>query len=437
MRRCGVVSLIFLPLLLALRLSDAQPPSEPPPAAGMDEGGAWEPNFCDNDQLLAEAGLIRTALGQFIGFDCSADFFHCRKQGGGFRTYKKACGLGLVFDATGTQNCNYDYNVKGCGFADKYNEKPSLGEFHRLKTDTAGASQPPHPSAEQFETEQSEYENRGPPQRVVQQPIVPPPRQPIAVERPPQSRPKQPAPSAPLRVVKPAASSNRPLFPRLEPVEFIDKTQRIKPLATKHSFVTTPEFPAGAVIIEVTAPPRKVHQFIPPRPAAVPFRVPPQSSQPSPSPSPSAPTRSSHATPAASSKIRVPTQRELSTPTARPSPVTQSASRMSPTTTLEQIITTSQPTESTVRTSPRSSETKEPLPDTVLLQRSASTQTLQPIQPLLQPYQPLQPIRSLFEENVDRSAEITTSSETESSGESEDMRTLEPLAHEEYFTYDN
>lgn len=143
MRRRSVVSLIFLLLQLRLGLSgernvddvnsitqsliaDAQPPSEPPPPpppgpAGVTEEGSWEPNFCDNDQLMAEAGLTRTVLGQFIGFDCSPDFFHCRKQGGGYRTYKKVCGHGLVYDTTGTQNCNYDFNVKGCGFADKYN----------------------------------------------------------------------------------------------------------------------------------------------------------------------------------------------------------------------------------------------------------------------------------------------------------------------------
>jgi hypothetical protein len=119
-------------------------------------------NFCNRTDLALENGLQKTALGQFLGYPCSADFYHCRWQSDGYRTYKKACRVGeffgfcdkirkiwkksynfrakkgknfqahkifakktknsrnhrkfsgLVFDTTGTQNCNYDYNVKGC-----------------------------------------------------------------------------------------------------------------------------------------------------------------------------------------------------------------------------------------------------------------------------------------------------------------------------------
>ncbi|VDD88097.1 unnamed protein product [Enterobius vermicularis] len=81
------------------------------------------PNYCNNSDLIESAGLIRSTLGQFLGFECSAEFFHCRWQSDGFRTYKKLCRPGLVYDTLGTQNCNYDYNVKGCAmrsFAGNY-----------------------------------------------------------------------------------------------------------------------------------------------------------------------------------------------------------------------------------------------------------------------------------------------------------------------------
>ncbi|EPB75371.1 Low-density lipoprotein receptor domain class A [Ancylostoma ceylanicum] len=86
--------------------------------------------------VMGEAGLIRATLGQFLGYECSAEFYHCRWQSDGFRTYRKHCKTGeplaaknriptctnrtleifcLVYDVLGTQNCNYDYNVKSCG----------------------------------------------------------------------------------------------------------------------------------------------------------------------------------------------------------------------------------------------------------------------------------------------------------------------------------
>ncbi|KAI1723453.1 low-density lipoprotein receptor domain class A domain-containing protein [Ditylenchus destructor] len=73
-----------------------------------------QPNYCNNTDLLLEAGLLRSPLGQFLGFPCSNEFFHCRWQSDGYRTYKKNCRTGLVYDTLGTQNCNYDYNVPGC-----------------------------------------------------------------------------------------------------------------------------------------------------------------------------------------------------------------------------------------------------------------------------------------------------------------------------------
>lgn len=39
---------------------------------------AWEPNYCNDTTLQDAAGLKKTALGQFLGYDCDADFFHCR-----------------------------------------------------------------------------------------------------------------------------------------------------------------------------------------------------------------------------------------------------------------------------------------------------------------------------------------------------------------------
>uniref|UniRef100_A0A915NEE6 Uncharacterized protein n=1 Tax=Meloidogyne javanica TaxID=6303 RepID=A0A915NEE6_MELJA len=46
------------------------------------------------------------------------EFYHCRWQSDGYRTYRKNCRTGLVYDVIGTQNCNYDYNVRGCSTGD-------------------------------------------------------------------------------------------------------------------------------------------------------------------------------------------------------------------------------------------------------------------------------------------------------------------------------
>ncbi|CAL2045306.1 unnamed protein product [Caenorhabditis brenneri] len=81
----------------------------------MTAEGPINPNFCNSSDLLEEAGLIKSTLGQFLGYECSEEFYHCRWQSDGFRTYRKKCKPGLVYDVLGTQNCNYDYNVKSCG----------------------------------------------------------------------------------------------------------------------------------------------------------------------------------------------------------------------------------------------------------------------------------------------------------------------------------
>ena len=54
----------------------------------------YQPNACNNSELAAESGLTKTSLGQFLGYPCSADFYHCRWQSDGFRTYKKSCRVG-------------------------------------------------------------------------------------------------------------------------------------------------------------------------------------------------------------------------------------------------------------------------------------------------------------------------------------------------------
>uniref|UniRef100_A0A7I4YXI7 Chitin-binding type-2 domain-containing protein n=1 Tax=Haemonchus contortus TaxID=6289 RepID=A0A7I4YXI7_HAECO len=80
--------------------------------------GSLEPltvNYCNDSALMEQSGLIRATMGQFLGYECSGEFYHCRYQSDGFRTYRKLCKTGLVYDVLGTQNCNYDYNVKSCG----------------------------------------------------------------------------------------------------------------------------------------------------------------------------------------------------------------------------------------------------------------------------------------------------------------------------------
>lgn len=76
----------------------------------------WQPNYCNDTKLQQDAGLVKTALGQFLGYQCDSTFFQCRWGIDGWRTYKKLCRKGLVYDAAGTQTCNYDFNVQGCGF---------------------------------------------------------------------------------------------------------------------------------------------------------------------------------------------------------------------------------------------------------------------------------------------------------------------------------
>ncbi|KAK5976040.1 hypothetical protein GCK32_007963 [Trichostrongylus colubriformis] len=87
-------------------------------AIDMLDVGSLEPlaiNYCNDSSLMEEAGLIKATMGQFLGYECSGEFYHCRWQSDGFRTHRKLCKTGLVYDVLGTQNCNYDYNVKSCG----------------------------------------------------------------------------------------------------------------------------------------------------------------------------------------------------------------------------------------------------------------------------------------------------------------------------------
>ncbi|CAB3398761.1 unnamed protein product [Caenorhabditis bovis] len=92
--------------------------------------GPISPNYCNNSELLDEAGLIRATLGQFLGYDCSEEFYHCRWQSDGYRTYRKKCKPGLVYDVSGTQNCNYDYNVKSCGIRSGGPTQCNATDFH-------------------------------------------------------------------------------------------------------------------------------------------------------------------------------------------------------------------------------------------------------------------------------------------------------------------
>lgn len=74
-----------------------------------------KPNYCNNITLQKEYGLTRTVIGNFLGLDCSGEFYQCRTYSDGYKTFKKTCTSGLVFDTHGSQTCNYDYNVIGCG----------------------------------------------------------------------------------------------------------------------------------------------------------------------------------------------------------------------------------------------------------------------------------------------------------------------------------
>ncbi|CEF69091.1 Low-density lipoprotein (LDL) receptor class A repeat and Chitin binding domain-containing protein [Strongyloides ratti] len=74
-----------------------------------------KPNYCNNVTLQKEFGLTKTVVGHFLGLDCSGEFYQCRSYSDGYKTFKKTCKSGLVFDTHGSQTCNYDYNVIGCG----------------------------------------------------------------------------------------------------------------------------------------------------------------------------------------------------------------------------------------------------------------------------------------------------------------------------------
>jgi hypothetical protein len=107
-------SLLYLFAMLTSRQSDAILLDLIDSAASIAE---YDPNYCNDSMAAFDAALTRTSIGQFLGYACSSDFFHCRSQSDGPKTYRKKCMSGLVFDTVGTQNCNYDYNVRGCGLS--------------------------------------------------------------------------------------------------------------------------------------------------------------------------------------------------------------------------------------------------------------------------------------------------------------------------------
>jgi hypothetical protein len=88
-----LTKLLFLLLPLQFAWTDATPKAiDVIQSAGqLDE---HQPNFCNRTDLSLESGLQKTALGQFLGYPCSADFYHCRWQSDGYRTYKKSCRVG-------------------------------------------------------------------------------------------------------------------------------------------------------------------------------------------------------------------------------------------------------------------------------------------------------------------------------------------------------
>jgi hypothetical protein len=58
---------------------------------GASQLEAHDPNYCNDTEAQAAAGLSRSGLGQFVGYDCSVEFFHCRWQSDGYYTYMKQC----------------------------------------------------------------------------------------------------------------------------------------------------------------------------------------------------------------------------------------------------------------------------------------------------------------------------------------------------------
>uniref|UniRef100_A0A0N5CHW4 Chitin-binding type-2 domain-containing protein n=1 Tax=Strongyloides papillosus TaxID=174720 RepID=A0A0N5CHW4_STREA len=88
-----------------------------------------KPNYCNNITLQKEHGLTKTTIGNFLGLHCSGEFYQCRYYSDGYKTYKKTCKAGLVFDTHGSQTCNYDYNVLGCGIRGSNVKMCNIDEF--------------------------------------------------------------------------------------------------------------------------------------------------------------------------------------------------------------------------------------------------------------------------------------------------------------------
>lgn len=71
-------------------------------------------NYCNNTELITKAGLLNSPLGQFLGFPCSNEFFHCRWQSDGYRTYLKNCRTGINFRLTIEIKKLYILNFRTC-----------------------------------------------------------------------------------------------------------------------------------------------------------------------------------------------------------------------------------------------------------------------------------------------------------------------------------
>ena len=75
---------------------------------------AWTPNYCNNSRLMEEMGLAKTALGAFIGYPCDPNYFACSWAKDGWRSFRRQCAVGQIFDPSGIQNCTFKDNVPAC-----------------------------------------------------------------------------------------------------------------------------------------------------------------------------------------------------------------------------------------------------------------------------------------------------------------------------------
>ncbi|VDM53137.1 unnamed protein product [Angiostrongylus costaricensis] len=113
------------------------------------DGGSFRPvspNYCNNSTIMLESGLIRANMGQFLGYECSSEFFQCRWESDGFRTYRKRCTAGPTscnstsFHCSQSEQCvplskrcdgRYDCSLE----EDEQNCLCGNGLFHCAKSD--------------------------------------------------------------------------------------------------------------------------------------------------------------------------------------------------------------------------------------------------------------------------------------------------------------